>query len=196
MTVIRGEGSLRSPLRSDAFHWNEIAGWTLDPRCTSWGDGSSPELRWGDPPPGTRSFAVLFERLLEAPEAEAGTAFSFCHWLVYNIPLELRHLPPGIPPQESLVNGIYQGLHSGGRLGYLAPTPAMKGRRPGEEPVGRYRFRLLALREPPEMPPRLTRATFEAMARPFVLGELEETVVLQALPEVAPVPVSSRGRVA
>ena len=148
----------------------------LDERCLGSGDGSSPDLRWSDPPSGTGSLALIFERQ-EPP---------FCQWLVYNIPPELRHLPPGIPPQESLPNGISQGLHSGGRLGYLPPaldlprgfTRLSKGAPSlqGGDPI--YRLLLVALKCPPNLPSRLTRDRWAAEVAGWILGETELWVCL------------------
>jgi Raf kinase inhibitor-like YbhB/YbcL family protein len=93
----------------------------FDPRYTCDQDNSSPELRWQDVPPGTAGFALIAEDL----DAPSGI---FAHWVIYNIPPELLHLPAGIPPQESLPNGIRQGLNSFGKLGYSGPCPPARDR--------------------------------------------------------------------
>ena len=83
----------------------------FDPRYTCDFDNSSPELRWVGVPPETKGFVLI----AEDPDAPGGT---FTHWVVYNIPAHVHHLPAGIPAQETLPNGIRQGVNSFGKLGY------------------------------------------------------------------------------
>jgi len=127
-------------LQSDAVDPNGM----IDPRYTCDLDNSSPELRWRNPPDGTAGYALVAEDL-DAPSGP------FTHWVIYNIPNDLLHLPTGIPPQESLPNGIKQGLNSLGKLGYAGPCPPMR-----DQPH-RYNFRLYALRALPELSTRISR---------------------------------------
>ncbi len=190
----KGEALLYRPLllESDAFVPAGKAGlFLLDMRCTSWGDSSSPDLRWSGGPEAVGSFALVLEASLDG-------VFTFCHWVLYNIPPFLRHLPPGIPPQESLPNGICQGIHSGGRLGYLAPAlspPALSPKTRGAKaPTASPRFagetelclRFLALQSAPELPSRLNREGLLEWAgrRPEAGGGLAVGSVWLRLPEV------------
>jgi Raf kinase inhibitor-like YbhB/YbcL family protein len=132
----------------------------LDPRYTCDLDNSSPELRWSDAPDETRSFALIVEDL----DAHGGDG-PLAHWVVYQIPGALRHLPAGIPPQDSLPNGIRQGVNGLQKLGYAGPCPPV-GARPH-----RYVFRLFALREPVTLEHRATRAQLLEAIRPHVLAE-------------------------
>jgi Raf kinase inhibitor-like YbhB/YbcL family protein len=133
-----------------------IDGGFFDPRYTCDIDNSSPELRWENPPPGCRGYALLAEAL-DTPDT------AFPHWVVYNIPVSVSHLPAGIPPQDTLPNGIRQGLNGFGKLGYYGPCPPR-----GAAPQ-RYRFRLLALSDLPEAPSRCTRDQLLALISPLVL---------------------------
>lgn len=132
----------------------------FDPRYTCDLDNSSPELRWDNVPEGTSTFALV----AEDPDARNGV---FIHWVIYNIPSEVRHLPAGIPPQEALPNGIRQGLNSYGKLGYAGPCP------PFEDSAHRYIFRIFALREISGLPARLRRDDLLQTIGPSIIGEAE-----------------------
>lgn len=133
----------------------------FDPRYTCDFDNSSPELRWDNPPADTRGFALI----TEDPDTSHGGIYT--HWLIYNIPSAIRHLPAGIPAQDTLPNGIRQGLNSAGKLGYLGPCPPLGDR------AHRYFFRLFALREIPELTSRTDRETFLKVITPFILESVE-----------------------
>jgi Raf kinase inhibitor-like YbhB/YbcL family protein len=98
---------------------------------TADGRNDSPPLEWGDPPDGTRSFALI----CDDPDAPRGV---FTHWVVWNLSSEKRHLDTGMPPAVSLDGGARQGKNGFGRLGYGGPSPP-----PG--PQHRYLFKLYAL---------------------------------------------------
>lgn len=132
----------------------------FDPRYTCDLDNSSPELRWTDPPAETAGFAVVME------DHQNPTAI-FAHWVIYNIPKNIRHLPAGIPPQETLPNGIRQGLNDFGKLGYAGPCPPM---RDGAHP---YVFKIFALRMLPELPNRSNRAQLLAGIMPHIVTSAE-----------------------
>jgi Raf kinase inhibitor-like YbhB/YbcL family protein len=136
----------------------------FDARYTCDIDNSSPELRWEDPPEKTAGFALIAEDPDAPPARALPSQASFCHWIVYNIPLGIRHLPAGVPPQESLPNGIRQGVNSAGKLGYMGPCP------PLSHGAHRYTFRLYALRELPLIEGRPNREEFLARIDPFILA--------------------------
>jgi hypothetical protein len=143
-------------LTTDAIHSSGY----FDPRYTCDFDNSSPELRWSDVPEGTQSFALI----AEDPDAAPGM---FAHWVVYQIPAQVHHLPAGIPAQETLPNGIRQGLNGFGKLGYGGPCP------PSTDHAHRYYFRLYALRSTPELPNRATRDHLLSLIRPSILATAE-----------------------
>lgn len=135
----------------------------IDPRYTCVLDNSSPELVWGELPEGTASLVLI----ADDPDAQdRHNPGPFVHWVVYNIPGEVNHLPAGIPPQDMLPNGIRQGLNSYGKLGYTGPCPP-RGDRPH-----RYFFRLYALSGMPELPPRITAQQLLESIRPVTLGSV------------------------
>jgi hypothetical protein len=132
----------------------------FDPRYTCDLDNSSPELRWDNPPPETAGFALV----VEDPDAPHGL---FTHWVVYHIPANIHHLPAGVPAQETLPNGIKQGVNSFGKLGYGGPCP------PIGHGVHRYIFRLYALKELPEIPNRVSRDQMLAAIEPHIIMTVE-----------------------
>ncbi len=132
----------------------------IDSRYTCDLDNSSPELRWNNPPNGTAGFALIADDI-DAPNGV------FTHWIIYNIPESIHHLPAGIPPQDSLPNGIRQGINSFGRLGYSGPCPPT-----GDRPH-RYFFRIYALSFLPELPRRIAREELISAISPHVLDQAE-----------------------
>ncbi|ANW04128.1 YbhB/YbcL family Raf kinase inhibitor-like protein [Bradyrhizobium icense] len=95
------------------------------------GQNVSPPLQWSDPPPGTKSFALI----VEDPDAPSGT---FRHWGLYNIMGERTMLPEAIghgPKTERLGKGV----NDFGELGYGGPAP------PKGHGVHHYHFKLAAL---------------------------------------------------
>lgn len=143
-------------LTTDAIQRNGL----IDARYTCDLDNSSPELRWSDWPEQTESFALV----CEDPDAPGGL---FTHWVIYGITPDIHHLPAGIPPQETLPNGIRQGVNSLGKLGYSGPCPPT-----GDSPH-RYVFRLYALRGSPQIPERATRQELLETLTPWVITTAE-----------------------
>jgi Raf kinase inhibitor-like YbhB/YbcL family protein len=140
----------------------------FDPRYTCDLDNSSPELRWEGAPANTAGFALVAEDL-DAPNG------IFTHWIIYNIPAGVHHLPAGIPPQESLPNGIRQGINSLGKLGYSGPCP------PHGDRAHRYFFRILALSRLPNFSHRIQRDQFLKSIEPFILATGEITGIYQKM---------------
>lgn len=92
-------------------------------------DPMSPRrVRWGAPPDGTRTFALV----MDAPGR------TWVHWALYDLPAGVRELPQGIPADAELASGARQGRNDFGKLGYGGPCPP-----PGKP--HHYFFRLYAL---------------------------------------------------
>ena len=95
----------------------------------------SPPLAWSGQPTGTRSFALI----ADDPDAPGG---SWVHWVLYNLPASVSHLPENVAKVESLdLGGARQGRNDFRRPGYGGPCPP-----PG--PAHRYVFTLYALDAP------------------------------------------------
>jgi hypothetical protein len=145
-------------LTSPAFQ----AGQGIPRKHTCQGGDASPALQWGEPPPGTQSFALI----MDDPDAPAGT---WVHWVLYNIPAAARQLAEGLPAKPDLPDGSRQGKNSWPRLGYGGPCP----------PSGthRYTFKLYALDGKLDLPAGSTKEQLlKAMqGRILAQGELMGT---------------------
>ena len=139
----------------------------IDSRYTCDADNSSPELRWENIPDKVAGFALV----AEDPDASHGL---FTHWVIYNIPTNIHHLPAGIPPQEVLPNGIKQGVNSSNKLGYAGPCPPAQARDHGRSDH-HYVFRLYALAVLPEISTRATREELLKAIEPYILEQTELT---------------------
>jgi Raf kinase inhibitor-like YbhB/YbcL family protein len=138
-------------LTSPAFSQGE----EIPARFTADGADVSPELRIGDPPGGTVTFALI----MDDPDAPMGT---WVHWVVWNIPGAARSVPEGTLPE-----GSTEGRNSWGRTGYGGPSP------PKGTGVHRYFFKLYALDTRLELPPTADKAALLDAMKGHVLGEAE-----------------------
>lgn len=109
-------------LTSDAF----ANGQSIPAKFSCVGKNISPALAWTEPPSGTQSFALI----VDDPDAPGGT---WVHWVLYNIPTDVRNLPESFSAQDP----VSVGKNSWGKLSYGGPCP----------PSGthRYYFKLYAL---------------------------------------------------
>lgn len=95
------------------------------------GEDKSPPLSWEAPPTHTKSVALI----LDDPDAPGGV---FTHWILFNLPYDVRSLPEGVPKLNKLGNGGIQGVNDFGEIGYNGPCPP-----PGKPHT--YMFILFAL---------------------------------------------------
>jgi Raf kinase inhibitor-like YbhB/YbcL family protein len=103
------------------------------------GQGMSPPLIWGEPPQKTQVLALI----VDDPDAPRGV---FTHWVLFNVPANVRQLGEGVSAQEQLQNGALQGKNDFGRIGYGSPCPP-------RGPAHRYRFTLYTLDTPLDLKP-------------------------------------------
>ncbi|MGL5194487.1 MAG: YbhB/YbcL family Raf kinase inhibitor-like protein [Chroococcales cyanobacterium] len=140
--------------KSPAF----FIGNTLPFEHTCDGEKTSPPLSWDSPPPGTISFVLIME------DPDVATR-SLTHWLAYDIPANIRHLPHGVPNEPRLERGGVQGKNDFGSLGYSAPCP--------EEGTHRYFFKLYALDTLLSLEPGATKAEVKSGMEGHILGAVE-----------------------
>jgi Raf kinase inhibitor-like YbhB/YbcL family protein len=119
-------------------------------------DDVSPPLEWTDPPEGTASFALI----CDDPDAPRGT---WVHWVLFNLPAELRRLDEGVPSRGTLEDGARQGRNDYGSIGYGGPQPP-----PG--PAHRYFFKLYALDAMLNLPAGATKNQVETEMKGHILG--------------------------
>jgi Raf kinase inhibitor-like YbhB/YbcL family protein len=141
-------------LKSAAFE----AGNMIPNKFTCDGPDLSPPLTWSNVPPNTRSFALI----ADDPDAPRGT---WVHWVMWNIPADVRSLAEGVPKQDSLPNGTKQGTTDFHRVGYGGPCP----------PSGthRYFFKLYALDATLNLPSSTTKRDLEQAMKGHILQQAE-----------------------
>ncbi len=100
-------------LRSPAFG----PGGEIPRKYTGDGTDLSPPLRWTDPPDGTKSFALTVDDREDPPDR------IWVHWVLYGMAATLRHLPEGIPRQDTVAGVGTQGMNDFGEVGYGGPHP-------------------------------------------------------------------------
>jgi len=115
-----------------------LTGTSIPFKYTCDGENHSPPLTWQDPPQGTQSFALIVHDR-DAPHGK------FTHWVLYNLPPELRQLPPALPTQKTLPNDIKQGTNDFNHIGFGGPCPP--------DGTHRYFFKLYALDQPLDLAP-------------------------------------------
>lgn len=156
-------------LRSPAF---EPSG-SLPEEYTCTGEGLSPPLLVEEVPDGASSLALVVDDVdaTEVPKT---------HWLLWNVPADVRRFPEGVPPGETVesLGGAHQGQHdAGGRgPGYGAPCP------PKHDEAHTYRFVLYALSRDVAIAPGADRGTVTAalsdarIARARLLGSYDRNL--------------------
>jgi Raf kinase inhibitor-like YbhB/YbcL family protein len=123
------------------------------------GADRSPALSWEAPPNAASAKGLTL--ILVDPDAPNGP---FIHWVLYDLPPDLRELAAGIPPQPFLAKGV-QGKNDFGQYGYKGPCP----------PNGthRYFFRLYAVDKLLDLPPGVSGMAVQAALKGHILAKAE-----------------------
>lgn len=96
-------------------------------KYTCEGDDIAPPLEWQGVPENTRSLVLIVDDP-DAPDP-AAPRMTWVHWVVYNLPADVRELPEGASG-AMLPRGAKQGLNDWHKSGYGGPCP----------PIGRHRY--------------------------------------------------------
>ena len=124
------------------------------------GGNLSPPLEWRQPPPGTRSFALL----VEDPDAPSGV---FRHWASHGIAAERTRLPEGTTVGANPESAGH-AVNDFGNFRYDGPQP------PKGHGKHHYRFRLAALdTEHLPLSARPSAVEMWQAAEPHILAEAE-----------------------
>lgn len=127
-TTSKGVKTVNILITSDAF----LEGEAISTKYACDGDDLSPDLRWSDIPPNTKSLALI----CEDPDAPSGM---FTHWILFDIPPTVTELPEGVSAADRLANGAVHGQNDFKGIGYGGPCP------PPNDSPHRYFFRIYAL---------------------------------------------------
>lgn len=103
-------------LTSTAFSDNS----SIPKRYTCDGENISPDLSWSGVPAGTQSLVLIVDDP-DAPDP-AAPKMVFVHWVLYNIPPDIKGLPENIT-EDNLPKGAQQGINDFNKIGYGGPCP-------------------------------------------------------------------------
>ena len=135
------------------------SGASIPRQFTCDGADISPALAWNDPPAATQSFALI----ADDPDAPVG---SWVHWVLFDLPANVRALPQNVPKQEQLADGSRQGHNDFRKIGYGGPCPP-----PGKP--HRYFFKLYALDTKLNLKPGATKKDVERAMQGHILAQGE-----------------------
>jgi Raf kinase inhibitor-like YbhB/YbcL family protein len=123
------------------------------------GEDISPELSWSGVPEDTESFVLI----MHDPDAPRDGGFT--HWVLFNIPPNVTHIPEDIAPDDNLEGIGTHGKNDSGKAGYVGPHP----------PSGthRYYFRLSALRDTLKLRPGASHAQVRSAMQGLVLAQAD-----------------------
>lgn len=109
----------------------------------------SPPLAWTNAPDNTVSFTLIMHDPDTAPKQGVE---DILHWMIFNIPGNVRELPEGLPGSATLPDGSIQAMNFRGKAGYLGPGAPSAG------PYHHYTWELYALDTKLELAPDAKRA--------------------------------------
>lgn len=117
------------------------------------GEDINPSLQWSAPPEKTQSYVLI----VADPDAPKGTWY---HWVIYNIPANLRELATNLQQLPSSIKG---GNNSWGKAVYQGPCPPQ-----GQH---RYVFTLYALDQTLNLPSPASLQDLEQAMKDHIIGE-------------------------
>ncbi|OFX16913.1 MAG: phosphatidylethanolamine-binding protein [Armatimonadetes bacterium RBG_16_58_9] len=131
-------------------------GQMIPPKYTCDGANVSPPLAWDGIPTNALTIALISDD----PDAPAKT---WVHWVLYNLPANVKELPENVKPEKKLANGALQGTNDSGKIGYSGPCP----------PSGthRYYFKIYALDKRLDLQPGATKPQLLEAMTSHILAE-------------------------
>jgi Raf kinase inhibitor-like YbhB/YbcL family protein len=148
------KGGITMKIFSSAFK----DGQRIPSKYTCDGQDVSPPLEWESVPDGTESFSLI----CDDPDAPRGT---WVHWVVYEIPPNMKNLAENVRPEREPGSGIRQGKNDWPKIGYGGPCP----------PSGthRYYFKLYALDTKLNLKPGVTKEQLLQAMKGHILAETQ-----------------------
>lgn len=125
--LLMGGNAMAMKITTTAFNNGD----KIPAQYTCDGTDISPVLKWSEVPKGTQSICLI----MYDPDAPKGT---WTHWVIYNIPPDVKELAENTPKTETLSSGALQGTNDFGKIGYNGPCPPTG-------PEHRYYFKIYAL---------------------------------------------------
>ena len=117
----------------------------------------SPPLSWTGIPQETKSIAIIVD------DPDAPTTQPFVHWIIYNIPASVNKLSEGREKNETIENGIRQGINNFSRSGYGGPCPPSG--------IHRYFFKIFALDTVLELSGEITKDDLFKAMKPHIIAQ-------------------------
>lgn len=125
----------------------------MPPMYTCEEGNHSPPLQWKNPPPGTKSFVLVFSSL----DTPVGKIYL---WILYNIPATLDHIPGS---NERALHDVTEGKNTLNELGYRGPCPL-------DDKEHRFIFNLYALNTALDLPDGMEAEEVLERIRPHIIG--------------------------
>ena len=143
---------MKISVTSSAFKDGEM----IPCKYTCDGDDISPPIDWSGIPADAKSVAMISDD----PDAPGGT---WIHWVIFNIPPQVKGLPENIPPHKTLENGAIQGVNGSHQIGYGGPCPPSG--------VHRYFFKIYALDTVLSLKPGAAKKDLEEAMKAHILAQ-------------------------
>jgi Raf kinase inhibitor-like protein, YbhB/YbcL family len=151
-TEATGGKKMEIKITSSAFKDGDL----MPAKYTCDGANISPPLKWENIPAGAKTIAII----CDDPDAPRGT---FVHWVLFNLPAEVKELAENTPADKILSSGAVQGTADFGRIGYGGPCP----------PSGthRYFFKIYALDTKIDLTPGADKSRLVEAMKGHILAE-------------------------
>ena len=120
------------------------------------GANISPPLEWDSIPENTQSLALI----CSDPDAPMET---WVHWVLFDLPPDVKNISGNVPPEKILLNGAKQGMNDFQNIGYGGPCP------PSD--THRYYFKLYALNLKLNLNPGIKKADLLKAMKGHIMAE-------------------------